>query len=52
LKEIERGVHDKIALMKMIILKFGDVGNNYKKLRGFVLKGDSNNAEKLLTSLE
>eukprot|EP00349_Pseudokeronopsis_sp_Brazil_P006134 CAMPEP_0202959628 /NCGR_PEP_ID=MMETSP1396-20130829/3811_1 /ASSEMBLY_ACC=CAM_ASM_000872 /TAXON_ID= /ORGANISM="Pseudokeronopsis sp., Strain Brazil" /LENGTH=59 /DNA_ID=CAMNT_0049678297 /DNA_START=435 /DNA_END=614 /DNA_ORIENTATION=+ len=51
-KDIERSVHDKLALMKMILLKLGDQSGGLKKLRGYLSKGDANNADKILTGLE
>lgn len=45
-KELERGIHDKVALMKMVILKCSDVQSNHKKIKGFINKGDVNNADK------
>lgn len=46
LKELERGIHSKESMLKMVVLKCGDNAANYKKVKGFLNKGDVNGAEK------
>jgi hypothetical protein len=46
LKELDSGIHDKVSLLKMLIIKCGEADSNYKKIRQYLIKGDINNAEK------
>jgi hypothetical protein len=46
LKELNTGIHDKVSLLKMLILKCGEADNNYKKIKQYLNKGDVNTAEK------
>jgi hypothetical protein len=46
LKEMDSGVHDKLAMLKMIAVKCGDADTNYKKIRQHLLKGEITAAEK------
>lgn len=36
----------------MLIIKCSDADNSYKKIKNFLIKGDQNNAEKLLSQLQ
>jgi len=33
LKELDNGVHDKVALLKMLVIKCSDADSSYKKIR-------------------
>jgi hypothetical protein len=46
LKELDTGIHDKVNLLKMILLKCGDASGNYKKIKTLLNKGDINSSEK------
>ena len=46
LKELNSGIHDKVTLLKMLILKCGEADGNYKKIKQSLNKGDVNVAEK------
>jgi hypothetical protein len=46
LKELERGIHSKDAMLKMMVLKCGDNASSLKKVKTFINKGDPNNADK------
>ena len=46
IKELNKGIHSKVSLIKIIILKCGDAASNYKKIRDYINKGDVNGAEK------
>lgn len=46
IKELDKGIGDKVNLMKMVILKCGDAANSYKKIKTLVNKGDVNSIEK------
>ncbi len=46
LKEIDSGIHDKVSLIKMLIIKCGEADQNYKKIRQNLSKGDLNSADK------
>ena len=46
LKEIDSGIHDKVSLIKMLVIKCGEADANYKKIKTFLIKDDIDNAEK------
>lgn len=46
IKELDSGIHDKVSLIKMLILKCGEADSSYKKIRQLHMKGDALGAEK------
>lgn len=46
LKELDSGIHDKISLIKMLIIKCSEADSNYKKIKFAINKGEVNNADK------
>lgn len=46
LKELDSGIHDKLSLIKMLIIKCSEADSNYKKIKIAINKGDPSNAEK------
>ena len=46
LKELDSGIHDKISLIKMLIIKCSEADNNYKKIKTAINHGEVNNADK------
>lgn len=46
LKELDSGIHDKISLIKMLIIKCSEADSNYKKIKLAINKGEVNTAEK------
>jgi hypothetical protein len=46
LKEIDGGIHDKVSLLKMLIIKCGEADSSYKKIKQFLVKSDIPSAEK------
>lgn len=46
LKELDTGIHDKLSLIKMLIIKCSDADSAYKKIKQALNKGDVNQAEK------
>lgn len=46
LKELDSGIHDKLSLIKMLIIKCGEADGNYKKIKTYLIKDDIDNAEK------
>lgn len=46
LKELNSGIHDKVSLIKMLIIKCTEADSNYKKIKACLNKADLNAAEK------
>jgi hypothetical protein len=46
LRDLDEGIHDKVSLLKILILKCTEADSNYKKIRVCFNKGDINTAEK------
>eukprot|EP00347_Sterkiella_histriomuscorum_P023285 403335232 len=52
LKELDGGIHDKISLIKMLIIKCSEADSNYKKIKQAINKGEVNSAEKMVSLVE
>lgn len=52
MKELNSGIHDKVSLIKMLIIKCTEADSNYKKIKNCLNKSDLNGAEKLLSMME
>jgi hypothetical protein len=48
LKELDGGIHDKVSLIKMLIIKCSEADGNYKKIRQALNKGEPNVVDKLV----
>ncbi len=46
IKELNSGIHDKVSLLKILIIKCTEADANYKKIKHFINKADPNNADK------
>ena len=46
IKELNGGIHDKVSLIKMLIIKCTEADANYKKIKHYINKADPNNAYK------
>lgn len=46
LKELNSGIHDKVSLIKMLIIKCTEADSNYKKIKNCINKADLAGAEK------
>lgn len=46
MKELDSGIHDKVSLIKLLIIKCGEADSNYKKIKMLMGKGDYSKAEK------
>ena len=46
LKELNSGIHDKVSLIKMLIIKCTEADANYKKIKNCLNKADLNGVDK------
>jgi predicted Zn-ribbon and HTH transcriptional regulator len=52
LKELDSGIHDKVSLIKMLIIKCSDADSNFKKIKKALAQGEYSTADKIVTQLE
>lgn len=52
LKELDSGIHDKLSLIKMLIIKCSDADSNFKKIKKALSQGEYSTADKLVGQLE
>ena len=48
LKELDTGIHDKLSLIKMLIIKCSDADSNFKKIKKALSQGEYSAADKLV----
>ena len=52
LKELDEGIHDKVSLLKILVLKCNDADSLYKKMKQALSKSDVSVVVQLLSQVD